>query len=75
MATKTNDPGAEDVGDFLKRIKGELGDERDREDDERRRRLEEEIIQGRQERRARREGQLDVAIVFECLESSHWFSS
>lgn len=61
MATKTNDSGAEDVSDFLKRIKGELGDDRDREDEERRKRLDEEIIQGRQERRARREGQLDIA--------------
>ena len=47
--------GSEDVNDFLKRIK-ELGDQRDREDEERTRKLEEEIIQGRRERQARRAG-------------------
>ena len=47
--------GSEDVNDFLKRIK-ELGDQRDREDEERTRKLEEEIIQGRKERQARRAG-------------------
>ncbi|KAL9046553.1 MAG: hypothetical protein Q9214_000638, partial [Letrouitia sp. 1 TL-2023] len=45
--------GSEDVSDFLKRIR-ELGDQRDREDEERNRKLEEEIIQGRKERQARR---------------------
>ncbi|KAI4127074.1 MAG: hypothetical protein LQ338_003393 [Usnochroma carphineum] len=48
----TND-GSEDVNDFLLRIR-ELGDQRDREDEERTRKLEEEIIQGRKERQARR---------------------
>ena len=52
--------GSEDVNDFLKRIK-ELGDRRDREDEERHRRLEEQIVQGRKERQARREGQSNSA--------------
>ncbi|KAF4637900.1 hypothetical protein G7Y89_g190 [Cudoniella acicularis] len=45
--------GSEDVTDFLNRIK-ELGDRRDQEDEERNRKLEEEILQGRKERQARR---------------------
>ena len=48
--------GSEDVNDFLQRIR-ELGDKRDKEDEERNRKLEEEIIQGRKERQARRAGQ------------------
>jgi hypothetical protein len=47
--------GSEDVSDFLQRIK-ELGDRRDQEDEERNRKLEEEILQGRKERQARRAG-------------------
>ncbi|KAG8528806.1 uncharacterized protein KY384_006495 [Bacidia gigantensis] len=54
MSATLDDDGSEDVNDFLKRVK-ELGDQRDREDEERNRRLEEEIIQGRKERQARRE--------------------
>ena len=54
-AIEDDDGGSEDVNDFLKRIK-ELGDRRDREDEERNRRLEEQIVQGRKERQARREG-------------------
>ncbi|KAI4257054.1 MAG: hypothetical protein LQ352_001819 [Teloschistes flavicans] len=50
MAT---DDGSEDVNEFLLRIR-ELGDQRDREDEERTRKLEEEILQGRKERQARR---------------------
>ncbi len=49
------DNGSEDVNDFLQRIK-ELGDRRDQEDEERNRKLEEEILQGRKERQARRAG-------------------
>ncbi|KZF24122.1 hypothetical protein L228DRAFT_259381 [Xylona heveae TC161] len=45
--------GAEDVNDFLQRIR-ELGHRRDKEDEERTRKLEEEILQGRKERQARR---------------------
>ena len=48
--------GSEDVNDFLQRIR-ELGDKRDKEDEERTRKLEEEILQGRKERQARRAGQ------------------
>ena len=48
--------GSEDVNDFLLRIR-ELGDRRDKEDEERTRKLEEEILQGRKERQARRAGQ------------------
>jgi len=51
-----DDDGSEDVNDFLKRIK-EDRDQRDKEDEERTRKLEEEIIQGRKERQARRAGQ------------------
>lgn len=56
MPTKTEEDGSEDVSDFLLRIK-ELGDQRDKEDEERTRKLEEEIVQGRKERQARRAGQ------------------
>lgn len=51
-----NSAASEDVNDFLQRIR-ELGDRRDKEDEERNRKLEEEIIQGRKERQARRAGQ------------------
>ncbi|KAJ5816118.1 Small GTPase superfamily ARF/SAR type [Penicillium robsamsonii] len=44
---------SEDVTDFLQRIR-ELGERRDKEDDERTKKLEEEIMQGRKERQARR---------------------
>ena len=59
----TNDAdGSEDVNDFLLRIR-ELGDQRDKEDQERTRKLEEEIIQGRIERQARRAGGSSFAII------------
>ncbi|KAL4956783.1 hypothetical protein BDW69DRAFT_157786 [Aspergillus filifer] len=45
--------GSEDVNDFLQRIR-ELGEKRDKEDEERTKKLEEEILQGRKERQARR---------------------
>lgn len=51
--------GSEDVNDFLLRIR-ELGDQRDKEDEERTRKLEEEILQGRKERQARRAGQCNL---------------
>jgi hypothetical protein len=54
--------GAEDVNDFLVRIR-ELGDKRDREDEERTRKLEEEILQARRERQARRAGELLILAV------------
>lgn len=52
----TND-SSEEVNEFLQRIR-ELGAKRDREDEERTRKLEEEILQGRKERQARRAGEI-----------------
>lgn len=46
---------AESVDAFLERI-ASLKDKRDREDEQRTRKLEEEIMQGRRERQARRAG-------------------
>jgi hypothetical protein len=54
--TENTSDGLEDVNDFLLRIR-ELGDKRDKEDEERARKLEEEILQGRRERQARRAGE------------------
>lgn len=55
-STSTADPdGTEDVNDFLLRIR-ELGEKRDKEDDQRTRKIEDEILQGRKERQARRAG-------------------
>lgn len=51
------------VNEFLQRIR-ELGDKRDREDEERAKKLEEEIIAGREARRARRDGPCFLGI---CL--------
>ncbi|PGH28200.1 hypothetical protein AJ80_00090 [Polytolypa hystricis UAMH7299] len=53
MSRETEPDGSEDVNDFLVRIR-ELGNKRDKEDEERARKLEEEILQGRRERQARR---------------------
>lgn len=55
MTTRTNPDGSEDVNDFLQRIR-ELGERRDKEDEERTKKLEDEILQGRKERQARRAG-------------------
>ena len=55
MAPSTENDGSEDVADFLERIR-ELGDRKNREDEERTRKLEEEIMEGRRARQARREG-------------------
>ena len=52
--------GSEDVNDFLLRIR-ELGDKRDKEDEDRTRKLEEEILQGRKEREARRAGMVPAS--------------
>ena len=57
MSTSGDADGSEDVADFLERIR-ELGDRKNKEDEERTRRLEEEILQGRKEREARRAGML-----------------
>lgn len=55
MSSTTDADGTEDVNDFLLRIR-ELGEKRDKEDEERTKKLEEEILQGRKERQARRAG-------------------
>ena len=55
MSMMAESDGSEDVNDFLLRIR-ELGDKRDKEDEERTRKLEEDILQGRKERQARRAG-------------------
>lgn len=55
MSPAAESDGSEDVNDFLQRIR-ELGDKRDKEDEERTKKLEEEILQGRKERQARRAG-------------------
>ena len=55
MSMMAESDGSEDVNDFLLRIR-ELGDRRDKEDEERTRKLEEDIVQGRKEREARRAG-------------------
>lgn len=50
------------MNDFLLRIR-ELGEKRDKEDEERTRRLEEDILQGRKEREARRAGTFTVSVL------------
>ena len=55
MAAAGEVDGSEDVQDFLERIKG-IGDKKSKEDEERARRLEEQILQSRKEREARRAG-------------------
>ena len=55
MPITTVADGSEDVNDFLSRIR-DLSRKRDIEDEERTRKLEEDIIQGRKERQARRAG-------------------
>ncbi|CAD6570913.1 MAG: hypothetical protein ASARMPRED_004070 [Alectoria sarmentosa] len=53
MPITTDTDGSEDVNDFLIRIR-DLSRKRDTEDEERTKKLEEDIIQGRKERQARR---------------------
>ncbi|PKY09073.1 hypothetical protein P168DRAFT_263476 [Aspergillus campestris IBT 28561] len=53
MSSTTDPEGKGDVNDFLLRIR-ELGQKRDKEDEQRTKKLEEEILQGRRERQARR---------------------
>lgn len=55
MSSTTDPEGKGDVNDFLLRIR-ELGQKRDKEDEQRTKKLEEEILQGRRERQARRAG-------------------
>ena len=66
MAQTAEGDGSEDVNDFLVRIR-ELGNKRDKEDEERTKKLEEEILQGRKERQARRAGKHPTA-TFSSLE-------
>jgi len=56
MSTLDPSEGSEDVQEFLKRIR-ELSDKRDKEDAERTRKLEEDILEGRRQREARRLGE------------------
>lgn len=63
MSSTAGADDAEDVNDFLQRIR-DLGNKRDQEDEERNRKLEEEILQGRKERQARRAGWLILAMLF-----------
>ena len=56
MSPTQQEDGSEDVADFLERIR-ELGKRTKEEGEERNRRLDEEILQGRKEREARRAGQ------------------
>ena len=55
MTSVGEDDGSEDVSDFLRRIR-ELDEKSTLEDQERTRKLEEEILQSRKEREARRAG-------------------
>lgn len=55
MTTPADADGSEDVADFLERIR-DLGDGNQKEDEERTRKLEEDILQARKERQARRAG-------------------
>lgn len=59
MSKTQQEDGSEDVADFLERIR-ELGDRTKREDEERSRKLEQEILQGRKEREARRAGKYSL---------------
>lgn len=62
-ASSTDADAAEDVNDFLLRIR-ELGEKRDKEDEARTKKLEEDILQGRKERQARRAGTPVVLCLF-----------
>lgn len=55
MSTLDPNEGSEDVQEFLVRIR-ELSEKRDKEDAERTRKLEEDILEGRRQREARRLG-------------------
>jgi len=55
MSAAEQSDGSEDVQEFLKRIR-ELSEKREQEDNERTRKLEEEILEGRRQREARRLG-------------------
>lgn len=55
MTAPPHPDGSEDVNDFLLRIR-ELGERRNKEDEERTKKLEDEILEGRKQRQARRAG-------------------
>jgi hypothetical protein len=55
-----------DPSEFVQRIR-QLGEQRDQQDAERVRKLEEEIIQGRSERLARRAGRPQSSLLLFCL--------
>lgn len=61
MTSTPEAEGSEDVNDFLQRIR-ELGEKRDKEDEDRTKKLEEEILQGRKERQARRAGKFATSL-------------
>lgn len=69
MTSTPEAEGSEDVNDFLQRIR-ELGEKRDREDEDRTKKLEEEILQGRKERQARRAGKFATSLRAEFCPSS-----
>jgi hypothetical protein len=69
MTSTPEAEGSEDVNDFLKRIR-ELGEKRDKEDEERTKKLEEEILQGRKERQARRAGNFVTSLRPEFVPSN-----
>jgi len=66
MSTLDPSEGSEDVQEFLKRIR-ELSDKRDKEDAERTRKLEEDILEGRRQREARRLGEAWPAMSGEAI--------
>ena len=59
---------SESVDQFLARI-ASLKDKRDREDEERTRKLEDDILQGRKERQARRAGEQFCRSLRQCFEN------
>lgn len=65
MPITTDTDGSEDVNDFLIRIR-DLSRKRDTEDEERTKKLEEDIIQGRKERQARRAGLQPCRVALSC---------
>lgn len=74
MTPPTNPDGSEDVNDFLQRIR-ELGERRDKEDEERTKKLEDEILQGRKERQARRAGtSFARPCAWRCLSEPEWLT-
>ena len=69
MPITTDTDGSEDVNDFLIRIR-DLSRKRDTEDEERTKKLEEDIIQGRKERQARRAGLQPWRVALSCHQNN-----